>query len=538
MNVNDSFEIISYAFGFCDDYCIGAGDKHVLCFPCSPTNRSMKANRFRKICVVAPLFFCIHHCSAYAQSNLAGDEGPQRPNIILLLADDLGYGDVQPLNYKSQIPTPTFIRLAKEGMTFTDAHTPSSVCTPTRYGLLTGRYCWRTSLKKGVLNGYGQPLIENDRPNLASVLKQDGYRTHVVGKWHLGLGMPEEASDIMFNETLSSHPGSLGFEYSFIIPASLDFPPYVYFRNGLATSSKLREQPSSPFPAFTRKGPVAEDFNQRRCLDRLTDETLEIIADMGQQREPSFIYFPLTAPHKPVLPNVLHTGSTSLGPYGDFVRQVDHTIGRVVEALEKHEQLDNTILIVTSDNGSFMKSIPKEEPDHLKDSAVQGFHVDNHTANSNWRGTKADIWEGGHRVPFFIRLPNAKNGGVRFTQVVGLIDIMRTITDYLDVEIPESAAPDSYSFASVLQSPFEVFQRPPLICHSAAGMFSVRLGPWKLIAGNGSGGREQPKGVPFGEPWQLKNIELDPTEQKDFADKHPEIFNDLKQELKRIKGTD
>lgn len=465
-------------------------------------------------------------------------DSPKKPNIILILADDLGYGDVQVLNHRSSIPTPNINRLAKEGMTFTDAHSPSAVCTPTRYGLLTGRYCWRTTLKRGVLNGYGKPLIETDRATLGTLLKAAGYRTHVVGKWHLGLGIPGGDEKPDFTQSLTFHPGDVGFDHSFVIPASLDFPPYFYFKNGNATEPESIQQAAIGFPAYTRAGPRAKDFSMRNCLDRLTDETLAIIDRINDQTDPSFIYFPLTAPHKPVLPNALFTGSTQFGPYGDFLRQVDHTIGRVIASLEKNNQLDNTLIILTSDNGSFMRKTPADEPDHLDDVTVQGFHSDSHLANAEWRGTKADIWEAGHRVPFFIRLPNAEHAGIRLTQTIGLVDIFATLTDWLGLEGPDNSAPDSYSFAPLLRDPRSLFDRPPLICHSAAGMFAIRDGQWKLIAGNGSGGREQPRGKPFAEPWILINLDADPAETTNVADMHPEITTKLKAELVRIKGND
>ena len=196
-------------------------------------------------------------------------DSPKKPNIILILADDLGYGDVQVLNHRSSIPTPNINRLAKEGMTFTDAHSPSAVCTPTRYGLLTGRYCWRTTLKRGVLNGYGKPLIETDRATLGTLLKAAGYRTHVVGKWHLGLGIPGGDEQLDFTQSLTFHPGDVGFDHSFVIPASLDFPPYFYFKNGNATEPESIQQAAMGF-LRTQGGSKSERF-QHAKLPRSPD---------------------------------------------------------------------------------------------------------------------------------------------------------------------------------------------------------------------------------------------------------------------------
>lgn len=462
----------------------------------------------------------------------------EQPNVVLVMADDLGYGDVQPLNPHSTIPTPAFNRLAEEGITFTDAHTPSAVCTPTRYGLLTGRYCWRTRLKQGVQNGYGKPLIEEDRATLGTVMQSAGYKTSIVGKWHLGLGLHGDEKSLDLSKPLSHHPGMLGFDHSFIIPASLDFPPYVYFRNGEATTTDTIEQSAVNFPAYTRKGPRAADFDLRGCLDRLTDEAVAVIGEMKNSDRPTFLYFPLTAPHKPVLPNEKFTGSTKLGPYGDFLRQVDATVGRVIDALESEGVLDNTLLIVTSDNGSFMYRLNSDQQDHVADESVQGYRPEHHTANADWRGTKADIWEAGHRVPFFVRLPKGNHAGKRVSRIVGLVDVMATLAETLQVELPEGAGPDSISFASSLADPADETTRPPLICHSAAGMFAIRNGRWKLVAGNGSGGREQPKGKPFGEPWMLVDLSADPGEKENVADENPLVFEQLKKTLLEIKGDD
>jgi arylsulfatase A-like enzyme len=465
-------------------------------------------------------------------------ESDEHPNVVLVMADDLGYGDVQPLNPNSTVPTPAFNRLAKEGITFTDAHTPSAVCTPTRYGLLTGRYCWRSRLKRGVQNGYGKPLIEEDRATLGTIMRSVGYKTSIVGKWHLGLGLHGDEASLDLNKPLSHHPGNLGFDHSFIIPASLDFPPYVYFRNGVATTTDTIEQAGVKFPAFTRQGPRAADFDLRGCLDRLTDEAVAVIGKISESDKPTFLYFPLTAPHKPVLPNERFTGSTELGPYGDFLRQVDATVGRVIEALESEGVLDNTLLIVTSDNGSFMYRLEQDERDHVDDKTVQGYRREHHTANAQWRGTKADIWEAGHRVPFFVRLPKGKHGGKRVSRIVGLVDVMATLAESLDVELPEGTGEDSISFASLLDDPQSESKRPPLICHSSGGMFAIRDGRWKLIAGNGSGGREQPKGKPFEEPWMLVDLSADPGENENVADENPIVFERLKKTLLEIKGDD
>lgn len=485
--------------------------------------------------VIAGILFALVSLNlGFATSVLAN--GP--PNVVVILADDLGFGDVQPLNPKSIVPTPAFNRLATEGITFTDAHTPSAVCTPTRYGLLTGRYCWRTRLKRGVQDGYGKPLIDESRETIASLLSASGYKTVAVGKWHLGLGLHGDEKSLSLDQPLSHHPGTVGFDHSLVIPASLDFPPYVYFRDGMATETETVEQTAVSFPGYLRRGLRAVDFDLRGCLDRLTDEAVEVINAMKGQDQPTFLYFPLTAPHKPVLPAERFVGTSKIGLYGDFIRQVDATVQRVLDALRDAEVIDNTILIVTSDNGSFMYRLEGDETDHVDDASVQGYRAENHTANANWRGTKADIWEAGHRVPFFVRLPGQQHAGSRVDRVIGLVDVMATLGEMVGADMPESAAPDSVSFASLMADPLSEFKRPPLICHSSAGMFAIRDGKWKLIAGNGSGGRELPKGKVFAAPWMLVDLEADPGETENVANKNPETFDRLKAELLRIKGND
>ncbi|MDE0821690.1 MAG: sulfatase-like hydrolase/transferase, partial [Opitutales bacterium] len=269
-----------------------------------------------------------------------------RPNIIFILADDMGYGDVQAINPKSKIPTPNLNRLAKEGMSFTDAHSPSAVCTPTRYATLTGRYCWRSRLKSGVQNGYGTPLIEKERPTVASHLKTVGYHTAVIGKWHLGLGFQKgDAGKWDWSKPLSYSPVDVGFERSLVIPASLDFPPYIYIEGHKITGKPDRIQPKQGFPGFLREGELGSDFSIVDCMDHLTKEVAAHIKTSARGKKPFFLYFPLTAPHKPVLPHPRFSGMSKLGPYGDFVMQVDWTVGEVLKAVDDAGITDNTLVI-------------------------------------------------------------------------------------------------------------------------------------------------------------------------------------------------
>ncbi len=458
-----------------------------------------------------------------------------RPNIIFILADDMGYGDVQALNKNSKIPTPNLNRLAADGMTFTDAHTPSSVCTPTRYGVLTGRYCWRTRLKRGVLNGYGTPLIQDSRTTVAEALQASGYWTGIVGKWHLGLGFAKDGNEFDFTKPVSNGPHTHGFDYSYIIPASLDFPPYVYIESGKITKFPGIEQSAQKFPAFLRKGERSPDFVMEDVLDNLKSHVSALISLQSKEEKPFFIYFPLTAPHKPVLPHPRFKGKTDLGPYGDFVHQVDDIVGGVIKSVDAAGIAENTLIIYTSDNGSFMYRYEETKLDHTQDEKIQAYRAANHQPNGPFRGTKADIWEAGHHVPFFARWKGKIEPGSECHKTICLTDFFATAAEIADVEITEETAPDSFSLLPLLNGKDWETPRAPVIHHSVGGMYSIRDGDWKLVLGNGSGGRQTPKGKPFQKPYQLFNLAEDIGETTNVISKHPEIAKRLEAECERIR---
>ena len=482
---------------------------------------------------------CIFICCL---QNLNADN----PNIVVVLADDLGYGDVQPLNSDSKIETPNFNRLAKTGITFTDAHSPSAVCTPTRYGLMCGRYCWRTSLKRGVLGGYSKPLINLERQTIATVLKSAGYRTGCVGKWHLGLGWqwhdePKDTNKIGiagnkslavdYEKPLTHGPNTLGFDFSYIIPASLDMSPYVYVRNHKVTAIPDRLIDGEKFPGFYRKGVIADDFEIEGVLDRLTEQACQFIAD-SKSDQPFFLYFPLSAPHKPVSPHERFKGKTKLGPYGDFVTQVDWTVGEIMKALDEKKVADNTLLIVTSDNGSFMNRINDKTVDHSQDFKVHGYNPANHKPNGILRGTKADIWEAGHRVPFFARWPSKIKPDSICHETVCHTDILATAADVVKQTFDQNSAEDSFSFLKLLQG--ETRERPAVIHHSIGGMFAIRSGNWKLVMGNGSGGRQKPKGKPFEGPFHLFDLSNDLSEKNNLIESMPTASNRMFKEFVQL----
>ena len=458
-----------------------------------------------------------------------------KPNIVVILADDLGYGDVQPLNKSSKIATASFNRLAKEGMTFTDAHSASAVCTPTRYSLLCGRYPWRTRLKKSVLGGYSRPLIEKNRQTIASMVRQAGYQTGCVGKWHLGLGWqwtdqpPENINlgitgakpgAVDFSKPITHGPNTVGFDYSFIIPASLDMSPYVYVRNDRVTAIPNKIIKGRKFPAFYRKGEIADDFKIDDVLDTLTTQACDYIKRSQETDKPFLLYFPLSAPHKPVLPHSRFHGKTKFGTYGDFIHQVDWTVGQVLETLDSTGIADNTLLIVTSDNGSFMYQHDEKE-DHTVDPKIHGFHPDKHRANGPWRGTKADIWEAGHRIPFFVRWPGKVKPASKCEQPICQVDILATLAEVIGVEFNRDSAEDSFSMLNLLQG--KPNSRKPIIHHSINGQLAIRDGDWKLVMGSGSGGRQKPRGKPFEKPYQIFNLKEDISEKNNQIDQQVEL---------------
>jgi arylsulfatase A-like enzyme len=461
-----------------------------------------------------------------------------KPNIVFILADDMGYGDVQAINPRSKVPTPNLNRLAKQGMTFTDAHSPSAVCTPTRYAALTGRYCWRSRLKRGVINGYGAPLLEPGRETVANMLSANGYNTSVVGKWHLGLGFQKGADgEIDYAKPITDGPNQHGFDYSFIIPASLDFPPYIYIKDGDIVEQPTVKQPAVSFPGYLRNGPRQPGLEMNDCLDDLTREAGRVIRDRSKKKESFFLYFPLTAPHKPVQPHPRFIGKSKLGLYGDFVMQVDWTVGQVMRSIRSAGIEKNTLLIYTSDNGSFMyRRGLDEEVDHVSDPTVQAYNEKHHIANGDLRGTKADVWEAGHRVPFFARWPGVIEPGSTCNKTTAHVDLFATCAEIAGGSFSKNTAEDSFSWLPLFKGGDWSRPRAPVINHSASGMFALRSRKWKLIAGTGSGGRQAPKGKPFQKPFMLFDLEADLGEKNDLAKAKPELVRELTAKLEAIRA--
>jgi arylsulfatase A len=532
-----SFLLPGFAYG---------GAQRLLRAPCQIIIERMRLNPPAALLVPALFASCLLSGCALGDGSPDGQEErpSDRPNIVFIMADDMGYGDVHAVNPGSTIPTPHLDRLAAEGALFTDAHTPSSVCTPTRYGVMTGRYCWRGRLKRGVINGYGKPVIEAGRETVADLLSRAGYHTNIVGKWHLGLEWPAKdpskplngGANIDFAKPIGGAPNAHGFDHSYIIPASLDFPPYVYIEDGQVTEPSVVAQRGQGFPAFLRKGPRAKDLIMVDVLDHLADHASGLIKARANDAQPFFLYLPLPAPHKPVLPHPDYRGRSGLNDYGDFVMQVDGAVGRVLRAIDEAGVRESTLVVYTSDNGSFMYRYDQPgKEDHVEDVKVQGYRPEHHRANGPLRGTKADVWEAGHRVPFLVRWPGVSEPGSRCDATICLTDFFATCADVVGAELGDGVAEDSFSLLPLIAGDEDAWRREPVIHHSANGMFAVRVGKWKLVAGNGSGGRQRPRGKPFGEPYQLFDLDADLAEARDVAAANAEVVAQMSALLQRMR---
>jgi len=451
------------------------------------------------------------------------------PNIIFILADDMGYGDIQYLNNQSKIPTPNLNKLAKEGMIFNDAHSNSAVCTPTRYGVLTGRYTWRTSLKRGVLFGFSKALIEPDRMTVASLLKQKKYSTACIGKWHLGMnwGHKENSKKIDYSKKIQKSPITNGFDYFYGVAASLDMPPYTFIHNDKVAEEPTIFQKANKFPAYSRAGRRAKNFTFQTALPTLVQKAKNFINTKSNQTNPFFLYLALTSPHKPIVPIKQFQGKSKLGPYGDFVMETDWIVGQILETLKKNKIEKNTLVIYTSDNASYMFRYSGNKKGHLQNPHIQGYNEKNHTPNYIFRGTKADIFEGGHRVPFIVRWPQKVAKGKTCPTTICLTDFMATCAEITNQTLPYNAAEDSFSILPYLLEQQPKKPRAAVIHHSINGTFAVRYKQWKLILSDGSGGRAKPYGRPGNKPYQLFNIQDDPAETKNIINKHPKIVAEL-----------
>lgn len=438
------------------------------------------------------------------------------PNILIVLADDLGYGDLRCFDERSRIPTPNLDGLAREGMRFTDAHAPGSWCTPSRYGLLTGRYPCRVEH----IRPNAGPVIAEDRTTLPGFLREHGYATAMVGKWHLGLaGEPGE-------DELRGGPLDRGFERFFGIHASLDIPPYYYIegREPVAPPSEhvgaSATEGWSPIQgAFWRAGAIAPGFEHAEVLPRFTDRAVAWIRELAAGERPFFLYLALASPHTPWLPAEEFRGRGEAGLYGEFVAHTDAAVGRVLDALDEAGVAEDTLVLFTSDNGPVWYPADEERFGH-------------HAAGP-WRGMKSDAWEGGHRMPFLVRWPAEVPAGTTAEQTICFTDVLATCAEILGEPVE---APDGHGFLPVLRDPTASSGRTTTVLKANAT--ALREGNWKLITHLGSGGFSRPRRVepePDGPTGQLYDLAEDPGETRNLWLERPEVVARLEEKLGELR---
>jgi arylsulfatase A-like enzyme len=497
------------------------------------------------ILILFGLVTCLHAAEP-------ADSPSAKPNIIVILADDLGVGDVQCCFKDGKIPTPNLDRLASQGMMFTNAHSGSAVCSPTRYGIQTGRYAWRTYLRGGVLNSYDAPLISADRLTLPAMLKQQGYATDCVGKWHLGWEWPfrtdtlrktfgtghndgapnhAEPKDFDWSQPIAGGPTTRGFDTYFgtHVPNQ---PPYGFIENDRFVGvPSVMFGGAATLPAYYYVdvlGPMVPGHKFEDILPAITQRATDVIAKRAAAKQPFFLYFALTSPHEPVAPSKPWLGKSGISPLADFIMQTDDTVGQVLQALEKSGTAQNTLVIFTADNG------------HCPYTDLNDLLKAGHRPSGPFRGYKADIWEGGHHEPFFARWPDKIKPGTTCDDMICLTDLMATCAAITGAKLPENAAEDSVNFLPDLLGTATSPCREAIVHQGLSGALAIRQGQWKLEycpGSNGYGSASPPgdddarkQGLP---EVQLYDMATDVAEQRNVQAEHPEIVNHLTQLLQK-----
>lgn len=457
--------------------------------------------------------------------------GNPHPNIVYIIADDLGYGDLSCLNPDSRIHTANLDRIAQGGTRFLNAHAAGAVCTPTRYSVLTGRYPWRNPCWLGGYWGYAPPMIPPARMTMASLLKAHGYHTACIGKWHLGLqwgtrgaGQTPCDSTVDFSKPVLGGPRALGFNSSYILPASLDIPPYVFIENEQVETLPTDQWPGSEGKSLMRAGPCPPGFDARAVLPRFTDRATAYIGERAKDDTPFFLYFALTAPHTPFAVNGAFQGRSGIGAYGDFVLELDACVGRVLDALDTHGMTDNTLVVLTSDHGPYPMA-------SFEELAAHG-----HAPNHRFRGFKADIFEGGHRVPFLARWPGVTPPETASEALVCSTDLLATAADIVGAELPPDAGEDSVSMMPALRGDAAPV-RETVVPVSVNGSLCICEDSWKLILCPDSGGWSDPRPETARDgslpPVQLYNLDADIGETTNLWERKPEVVAGLRATLER-----
>jgi len=457
----------------------------------------------------------------------------KKPNIVYFLVDDMGYGDISALNPEGKIKTPNIDRFSDEGMTFTDAHSTSSVCSPSRYSILTGRYNWRTHLQKGIVEPYGDPLIDINTRTLPKILKKQNYKTACIGKWHLGMGWDfEKTKDFLpdhdfeseipipylepterqkrlwhdsFSKPVKGGPIKAGFDYYFGVDIP-NWPPYCYIKNDRTVGIPQHWLDDRLFGNHQAswQGPAMEYWNFEQLLPRFSKEADEYISQQAKNDEPFFLYLSMTSPHTPLAVNKKWIGSSGLQSlYADFVVETDAIFGQVMRSLEDNNLTRNTIVVFTSDNGC----APYIGVDKMEEKG--------HFPSGEFRGYKSDAWDGGHRIPLIIRWPEQIKAGSKSNCLVSLADFPKTISDILEEPLDEDEFPDSFGMLPIFKDPSNEIRRY-LIQHSWFGKFAIRDRNMKLVLAAGSGGwtssdkLAEEEGLP---QFQLYDMDKDPGEK-------------------------
>ena len=479
-----------------------------------------------------PILLVLSTIAAAAQS---------KPNIVLIYADDLGYGEVSAYNPdRNKVPTPNIDRLASQGMRFTDAHSSSSVCSPSRYTLLTGRYHWRSRLGPGIVPLWGKPAIEPGRLTLGAMVRSHGYQTAIAGKWHLGwdwkipqkqraqmsgskekdITATEEHRDFwnkLFSREIKGGPVDRGFDRYFGTDVP-NWPPFCFIENRRTLGIPSEFLPARLFEdnQASQQGPALEDWALEPILPAITDRACAWIGEFAKGGEPFFLYFPMTAPHTPISPNGEWKGRSGLGRYADFMLETDAAVGRVLAAIDEAGIVDDTLVILTSDNGN------------ASYAGGKALEAKGHFPSGPLRGYKFDAWEGGHRVPFLVRWPGKVAAGSRCDQLVHQADLFATVAGIVGHEVPDDAGEDSFSLLPLFEDPSKPV-RPHAISQSPSGTLALRQGPWKMIFGPGQMNRKPSAG-------HLFHLGDDLGETRDLREEKPERVAELTALVKELIG--
>jgi len=461
---------------------------------------------------------CLILSSVLFFANQTGGAEPSKPNIVYILADDFGYGDAKCYNPAGKIPTPNIDRLAKEGMRFTDAHSGSAVCSPTRYGILTGRYAWRTKLRTGVLGPYDPPLIAAERLTVPGLLQKNGYHTACVGKWHLGWDWPKKGTEVVFDSAIKSGPTARGFDMYFGTDVP-NYPPYCFIANDRTVGQPTGMKETRDLNG--RPGPMLPGWKFEAILPTLSEKSVEYIGARAKAGKPFFLYLPLTSPHEPIAPSAKFKGKSGISDLADFFMETDGVVGDVLKALDELKIAENTLVIFACDNG------------HAKYTGLPELQKAGHEPSGPLRGYKTDIYEGGHRVPFVVRWPGQTQPGSTCDETICHTNLLATCAEILDVKLPDDAGEDSASIVPLLRG--KKLEKPAfeaVVHQSAGGVLAVRQGKWKLIIGHDEGSKftaEEAKGAAS----QLYDLVADLGEKKNVAADNPEVVERLRKLLQK-----